>query len=315
MRAQRRRFGRDPPSASSRSATSSASTVPPRVEPVLVRTRIERRASEPLGVAHRPGGGRGFVDRRIAALVAARAEAPRPARATDHTRTPRWIVDELERTERAFEVRGGRFEREVAPSRARRRGARSRRPCRVAGQRAFAEVVGELVEMRVEVRREARLEDLADLPVHPHPAIGAELLVQRRAHERVRERVPARRRRGTSRIRPCWVASSSTSNSASPAGPPAASMVARSNNGPITAATDERPVDVLGEAGEPPPDDLADPLGDADAARGRRSSGRRVARSRRTRRGGAAPRRRRTGCPRSRCAACARARGRAASRS
>ena len=45
--------------------------------------------------------------------------------------------------------------------------------------------------MRVEIGRVPRLERLADLPVHADPAIRGELLVERGAHERVRERVPA----------------------------------------------------------------------------------------------------------------------------
>ena len=54
-------------------------------------------------------------------------------------------------------------------------------------------MVRQLVEVLVDVLPVARLERARDLPVHPHAPVRAELLVERGPHQRMRERVAARR--------------------------------------------------------------------------------------------------------------------------
>ncbi len=73
---------------------------------------------------------------------------------------------------------------------------------------------------------------------------------------------------GTSRMSPTAVASSSASNSSSPLGPPAPSMIVRSNTGPITAPSASAWFTASDSREQPTTDDFADALGDAEVTHG-----------------------------------------------
>ncbi len=102
-------------------------------------------------------------------------------------------VLELDRAERALEVAGRGFEGELGHRALAGSTSEVDGLGRVAGERPFAVVVGELVEVLVEVGPWRASMRLADPPVHAHPLGRRELLVERRAHQRVRERVRADR--------------------------------------------------------------------------------------------------------------------------
>ena len=227
-----------------------------------VGSQAEGGSSEALWVVERPGqfGGGEHGHRR---LGSPRCGAPWPGRAVDRTASRAQVG----RTARADPGRGDSGPRPRRPAR-----WSPWSPARRASSTAFWD------HRQVPPRRSGRrwhrggyrrrsplagLDGLADAPVHAYPAVGGDLLVQRRADEGMGEPVTAHRA-PASRSTPAWVASSMASRSSSPEGPPAASTVARANSVPITAAQLQHVVGHLRQGGQAAAHHLADPLGDAE---------------------------------------------------
>ncbi len=105
----------------------------------------------------------------------------------------RWVgpVEQLQGAQRPVEVPHGGLEGQLVRRPRRRPPGDLDRSQRVTGEGAFAVVVGQRVEGVV--RTGSGLHGLAHGPVHAHPAVGAELLVERRPDQRVGEAVPADR--------------------------------------------------------------------------------------------------------------------------